>query len=80
MSDEAATLPEVLREHGYATSMLAKSSDLYQLGGFDQGFDYFAESLRDPVISEGWSADQLLWVGRFRRFLGPISRWAPSSE
>ena len=68
MSDGLTTLPEVLREHGYATSMLANHPDLYQLGGFDQGFDYFAESLRDPVISEGWSADQLLWVGRFRRF------------
>ena len=68
MSDGLTTLSEVLREHGYATSMLANHEDLYQLSGFDQGFDYFAESLRDPVISEGWSAEQLLWVKRFRQF------------
>ena len=46
LRDEAVTLAEVLREHGYATTGICENPMLSALRGYDQGFDCYFEPWR----------------------------------
>jgi arylsulfatase A-like enzyme len=67
LSEGLTTLAEMLREHGYATGMIANHPDTFELSGFDQGFDYYVENLPSPAFEGSWSADRLLWMSRLHR-------------
>src|SRR5262245_12410295 len=50
LSDAAVTLAEVFHEHGFATAAITGGYVSRQLG-FDQGFDFFRETLDQPSMA-----------------------------
>jgi len=59
LSDEGNLfLSEILSEHGYDTSAFISSMILSTEFGFNQGFDFFEESIKPPIVSR--DADEVL--------------------
>jgi arylsulfatase A-like enzyme len=59
LPDSAATLAEVLAEHGFDTAAVVASFPLRRTFGFMQGFRIFRDEFRQRYVAEKWGGEEV---------------------